>query len=733
MKRFLTMGFLVCSFGLPAVAQKNDADSLKQLIPQTEGIKKADLLNAISKAYWSKSWDSSAQYAGAAYALSTKIGYKRGIGESLRSFGNIQHDGKKSESYFNQAIALFNAAHDKRGLADTYNNMGTHFMYSNYARALVCYDSSLSFFHEIGYRKGEGAVLNYIGVIYQKMGNFQKAIDYTLQGLEVRKKTDDIPGVIYSLLNLGNMYLDAEQLESALKLFKECESFSLEHGLTPYNYLLIQIARTFLLLKQYEKAGVYFRRSAPEPLLLGQFYSETNRPDSALIEFRKSLAIGEDQKDNELMAASFLEFSKIFAAKKDHQRAKEYAERAYALAKKFKNDRLLAQTEVILKSEYERAGDFKKALFFMKQAHNILDSVSTKNNENFQRKLAFFESKTEIEKEQDHVKILSAEKALQVQKLSDETRVREMILAGTAIILLISFFTIRNINQKRQKMQVQKDLIDQQKARAESALEELKNTQTQLLHREKMASLGELMAGIAHEIQNPLNFVNNFSEVNDELLTELQEAITNSDLVEARTIFEDIRSNSGKIMIHGKRADNIVKGMLLHSRSKTGEKESTDINMLVEEFLRLSFEGMRTKDKSLRAFFYTTFDKHLKKINVIPQDIGRVFLNIFNNAFYSVNEKQKISGEEYTPEVSVSTRKLSDAVEIRIRDNGLGIVKDALDKIFNPFFTTKPTGQGTGLGLSLSYDIITKLHSGSLNVETKAGEFAEFIVLLPAG
>lgn len=274
-----------------------------------------------------------------------------------------------------------------------------------------------------------------------------------------------------------------------------------------------------------------------------------------------------------------------------------------------------------------------------------------------------------------------------------------------------------------------------QKQELEQALHDLRDTQAQLIQSEKMASLGELTAGIAHEIQNPLNFINNFADINKELIEEMTNEIENGNLEEMRAIAMDIKDNELKISQHGKRAEAIVKGMLLHSRVSAGSKEPTDINVLADEYLRLSYHGLRAKDKSFNATFKTDFDESIGKISVIPQDISRVLLNLFNNAFYSVNEKLKTIGAEssdtFEPTVIVSTKSEKGAAEICIRDNGLGIPKRVLDKIFQPFFTTKPAGQGTGLGLSLSYEII-KSHGGKLSVQTKEGEFAEFVIRLPA-
>ncbi len=274
-------------------------------------------------------------------------------------------------------------------------------------------------------------------------------------------------------------------------------------------------------------------------------------------------------------------------------------------------------------------------------------------------------------------------------------------------------------------------LLKEEKKRTEDALNELQATQKQLIQSEKMASLGELTAGIAHEIQNPLNFVNNFSDVSTELIDEMNEEIAKGNLEDAKQIAEDLKQNLEKINHHGKRAGDIVKGMLQHSRSSSATKEPTDINKLADEYLRLAYHGLRAKDKTFNATMKTEFDETIGNINIIPQDVGRVILNLITNAFYVVNEKSKQVIAGYEPTVSVSTKKINGKIEIKVADNGNGIPQKVLDKIFQPFFTTKPTGQGTGLGLSLSYDIV-KAHGGELKVETKEGEGAEFIIVLPA-
>jgi signal transduction histidine kinase len=273
--------------------------------------------------------------------------------------------------------------------------------------------------------------------------------------------------------------------------------------------------------------------------------------------------------------------------------------------------------------------------------------------------------------------------------------------------------------------------VEQRTNQLNQSLENLKATQTQLIQSEKMASLGELTAGIAHEIQNPLNFVNNFSEVNAELIDEAGKEIDSGNISDLKTIFDSIRENERKIIHHGKRADSIVKSMLLHSRRNNGVKEPADINALADEYLKLSYHGLRAKDKSFNATLQTDFDETIPEINIIAQDIARVLVNLYNNAFYAVSEKKAWQSGTFEPTVSVHTRRAGTRVEIHVRDNGNGIPKDVIEKIFQPFFTTKPAGQGTGLGLSLSYDII-KAHGGDLNIETKEGEWTEFTIILPS-
>jgi two-component system, NtrC family, sensor kinase len=334
-----------------------------------------------------------------------------------------------------------------------------------------------------------------------------------------------------------------------------------------------------------------------------------------------------------------------------------------------------------------------------------------------------------------------------------------VIIGISAMVFLFSSFLIAFVTYQRKQLQYHKNLrvmhedqkkllveqnikleekvgertleLSLQKENLQIALTELKSSQLQLVQSEKMASLGEVTAGIAHEIQNPLNFMNNFSEVNTELIDELKSELKSGNTNEAVSILNDIKENEKKINQHGKRADAIIKGMLQHSRSNSSVKEPTNINVLADEYLRISYRGIHAKDNTFNVNIKKDFDVTIGEVTIVPQDIGRVLLNLYNNAFYTVAEKRKQLPEKYVPTVSLSTKKLKDKFEIRVRDNGNGISQHVIEKIFQPFFTTKPAGQGTGLGLSLSYDII-KTHGGEIKVETEEGEFTEFVIQIPA-
>jgi len=454
-----------------------------------------------------------------------------------------------------------------------------------------------------------------------------------------------------------------------------------------------------------DKAG--FNRVGSTYRDIANVYWKKKMLDSAMIFARKT--IERYKEDNELirLPGSYGSISFLFRQQNKNDSSLFYAKTQLESAQEVGTANLLAVAYRTLYIDYSAIDKTDSAFKYLQLSSGLRDSLNNARIDNLieYQKFSF--------NEQLRLKKLDEEKTAYANKMN-----MLGLIAGLGVILLIAIILYRN-NRKKQK--ANKVL--------ESTLNNLKSTQTQLIQSEKMASLGELTAGIAHEIQNPLNFMNNFSEVNKELLEEMKDELNKGNTHEAKSIAADVIKNEEKINHHGKRADLIVKGMLQHSRSNSGIKEPTDINALCDEYLRLSYHGLRAKDKSFNATIKTDFDTSIGNINIVPQDIGRVILNLINNAFYAVTEKvkQKIAG--YEPTVIVSTKKVGDKISISVKDNGNGIPDSIKEKIFQPFFTNKPTGQGTGLGLSLSYDIV-KAHGGEIKVETKEGKGSEFVILL---
>ncbi len=584
-------------------------------------------------------------------------------------------------------------------------------------------------------------------ILEQINGNYTGALQYCLQGLRVAERTNNFILICEAYTGLSDIYREAGDFAQAIYNMRKAK-FLLESKLNPvfeheknhktasyYVNCLVLAAQTFETFNQLDSALQYANQAHNLSLkglgkwgtskdtlffsnnlapIMGNIYSKRGDYSTALDYYRSGLAIAlstKDSMDNYNGAASIL--------KKKGQLDSSilYANKVLELSKAvhFPIGKLEALN--LLSGVY-------------KLKHNS-DSVAKYLQLTIETKDSHFNTKKVME-----IQSISFSEQLRQQEINDQQRQYQdrfrtyMLAGGLVVVLLLAGILYRN-NLHKQKA---KDKI-------EKAYEELKSTQAQLVQREKMASLGELTAGIAHEIQNPLNFMNNFSEVNTELIDEMKEEMDKGNLEYAKTIANDIKENEEKINHHGKRADAIVKGVLQHSQNSTGVKEPTNINALADEYLRLSYQGLRAKDKSFNATLETNYDKTIELINIIPQDIGRVLLNLYNNAFYAVAEKKKgspqfasgggadASQNFYEPTVSVSTKKIGTSVEISVTDNGNGIPQKVVDKIFQPFFTTKPTGQGTGLGLSLSFDIV-KAHGGEIKVTTKEGEGATLIIHL---
>jgi len=473
---------------------------------------------------------------------------------------------------------------------------------------------------------------------------------------------------------------------------------------------------------------LYNSKNVPSDLLpelmgrLGNANEKLGNYKQALNYYRKGLVYAKTERTTNDVVIIYYQMAKMYDDKLGHPDSGiYYARKALDTASSISLRGIMLRSSQLLADIYGRHAHIDSAYHYQQMAMRYNDTLFG---------AAKFNKIQHVLSDEQ----LRQEKLLQEQQ---DQKARYQLFAGVAIVLFILIVAVliwRNNLSQRKKNRIldeQKNLLTQQRDELQTTLAELKTAQTQLIQSEKMASLGELTAGIAHEIQNPLNFVNNFSEVNKEMVDELEDELKKGNIEEALAIAADIKGNEEKINHHGKRADFIVKGMLQHSRTSTGEKQLTNINVLADEFLKLSYHGLRAKDKSFNAELVTHFDETLPKVNIAQQDIGRVLLNMFNNAFYAVNQKQKTAGVDYKPEVTVTTSAEKNNLIIKVKDNGNSIPDSIKDKIMQPFFTTKPTGEGTGLGLSLSYDIVVKGHGGNIDVDTKEGQYSIFTITLP--
>jgi len=576
-------------------------------------------------------------------------------------------------------------------------------------------EQGLQLARKINYKAGEADCLMSLCISLTFSGNYAAALDYGLKASSLIEDLHDTTLLIWNQIQIATCYRQLEDYDQALIYGYRVLNLIKSFHTTPNQVSvgLGVIGTVYEKKNQLDSALYYEQRAFASDTswcqifqYIGQIYAKKGDLNTALDYYKRGLhnAVKENNSVGFIDLCNNL--SKVFELRGQMDSSIFYARKSIPRAGIKTNPEGLLEASLQLARLYEMQGKPDSTIKYLKAANTLKDSLYNRKKTREAQNFSF--------NEKLHQQDLIA------QQQKDENRIRIIILLAVILIfLLIAFFLWRN-NRHKQKA----------KNRIEKAYSDLKSTQAQLIQTEKMASLGELTAGIAHEIQNPLNFVNNFSEVNKELLTEMNQEIEKGNLEEAKLIAKNVVDNEEKINHHGKRADAIVKGMLQHSRSSTNSKEATDINALAGEYLRLAYHGLRAKDNSFNATTKTDFDETIGNINIIPQDIGRVILNLINNAFYAVTEKKKQLGDGYDPIVSVSTKKDNGKVEIRVGDNGNGIPQKVLDKIFQPFFTTKPTGQGTGLGLSLSYDIV-KAHGGELNVTTKEGEESEFTIQLP--
>jgi len=633
--------------------------------------------------------------------------------------------------------------------SDFFNTDSTLYYLEQTLRQLQVIKSSRDLMNWAGYTDWLIYIQELNAVKLHSLGNYPKSLELRLDNLRLAEKANLPNGVFNSIANLIDDYVSMKDYSTALTYSRRLQNelarikpeeefyqyaFVVAFGrLTSsyYNLGFLDSALHYgIPLYNFAKARTMLYAIPGTGRLLGDIYAQQKKSDSAFFYYRTARAIASKAYNRPEHFRSLIGMAKLYSYAGKNDSALYYARSALGIVQHDKIElqlggddatTFLADVSPLIAGLYKANGQLDSAYKYLELSIAAKDSLFNVSKARDFQNLSFNESLRQLQIEQQN----------REARQRYETRLKIYgLIAIIAGIMILAFILYRN-NKQKQKAN---GLLASQKSDIEKTLKELRTTQKQLIQSEKMASLGELTAGIAHEIQNPLNFVNNFSEVNSELINELVDEVDKGNTAEVKLIAVDIKENSEKINHHGKRADAIVKGMLQHSQSSSGVKEPTDINALCDEYLRLAYHGLRAKDKSFNATMKTDFDESIGNINIIPQDIGRVVLNLINNAFYAASLPSAggflDSDITRNPTVWVSTKKVGDKVLISVRDNGPGIPQKILDKIFQPFFTTKPTGQGTGLGLSLSYDIV-KAHGGELKVETKEGEGSTFIIQLP--
>jgi two-component system NtrC family sensor kinase len=595
--------------------------------------------------------------------------------------------------------------------------LGSQFRNTNPDSTIFYGQKALTLAEQIKYQRGEARAINTIAIAMREKGELPKALELIMKAYKIGLDNNFVFETAVSLRRIGLVYMDLKEHRTSLKYLQTAlhlsESIQHKRGMAGeymniamiYEYMSILDSALYFIQKA-ENGKEHIEDLYPEVnRVFGNIYAKKGNPEQALFYYRKGIDAGYALNDFRTMSFIYADAARMFRQLNQIDSSIVYAKNGlkYGQLASYKKGILFSSN--ILAELYDSM-DSREALRYYKIASITKDSLFGAGN--------IKTIQTLVSKEE------AKQKEIEGAKVAYGNQMKQYgLLLGLGAFSIIAVILYRSNRQKQKTNKV-----------LESTLANLKSTQSQLIQSEKMASLGELTAGIAHEIQNPLNFVNNFSEVNKELLAEMDEGIEKGNFAEVKDIVKNIISNEEKIRHHGKRADAIVRGMLQHSRSSSGVKEPTDINALCDEYLRLSYHGLRAKDNTFNTTLNTDYDKTIGTLNIIPQDIGRVILNLINNAFYAVKEKKAQLDNGYVPTISVSTKRSGDNVLISIKDNGNGIPQNILAKVFQPFFTTKPTGQGTGLGLSLSYDIV-KTHGGEIKVETKQSEGARFIIQLP--
>lgn len=769
---------LLILLSLSAAAQQQahqPIDSLlKKLAVTRTDTNKTKLLIQLGTAYLSLTRsDSSVFYAQEALHLSQKQRWQAGIVNSFKNLGDYYY----RKGMFAQAHEYLDKGF--HASLSVNNNEATTRLLSSAAAAIYYQgkntDPAISYLLNGAeqYQKTGKAWL--IPSVYMEIGaynelryHYSAALDNFNKGFQLAETTPHayLPGSY--IVQAAALYKNLHDYKKARAILLKAIAIYKKAGKkTDLSYIYFEMAQSYTAENDPMNAIMYYNKASQTASeinnyailiesedALGWNYLVLKKYDSAYLHTIKSLAVAKTKDTSELAyplsnlgsiyrdaPLSVLKMSGIKPADR-YEKSASLLILANSKAKNYNDVGFINDNLEELSKTYEKMHRYAVAFSTYKSYIKSKDHVDSLKNE---KEVLLKEAQLAYTHKEDSLKYRQNITNVQLKQRKQQGY---FFIAGMiALLLLSAFIGLNYCNQRKSnrllanandqvthanhELNEQREEITAQRDQLAHTITELKAAQQQLIQSEKMASLGELTAGIAHEIQNPLNFVNNFSDVNREMLDELHAALQNDDKEEALAIANDLRQNEEKINHHGKRADSIVKAMLEHSRTSAGVKEPADLNKLADEYLRLAYHGLRAKDASFYAAAVIHFDENLPLVTLVPQDMGRALLNLFNNAFYAVQQKAKTAGADYMPTITVTTRIAENRLLLTVHDNGNGISSDILDKVMQPFFTTKPTGEGTGLGLSLSYDIVTKAHGGQLTVTSAEGQYTEFEVILP--
>ena len=709
MKKYLSLVLwilMLSSFATPAIAQPGNPNILKQRINayKRKGNYLTDtaylaLVNQLGYVYADNYPDSAILLLNNHAELCKAVRFLKGEFTAYKILGNAY----ETKGLFAKALQYYQTSYNlakingfTSALPGIQNNIGL--VYSgqgNYSPALRIFYEALKIAEANHDQFVTGRILNNIATIHFFQNKMKEAESDYRQMLDIAEKTADTIGIIIAYNNIGEIQLERHTPHQALASLNIARRLA---GIVKDPEMLTGNCRT-----------------------LGDVYFQLDSLPQAAALFSRSVLLAKQQGNSIAAGKALVGLAKVQNKQGLFKPALASGLEALQFAEKIGHIATLRDANEVVSAIYANMGDGTNALAHYKKYKTFSDSIRNLASERMA--LAFNADYNFSKKEQEYQR-----KALQQQWFIFSALA---ILTTLCIIVWIINRNRKKLNQANRILHQKNRVIEDEKAHTEKTLHQLQDTQSQLIQSEKMASLGELTAGIAHEIQNPLNFVNNFSGVSIELLTELKEEAEAGNKDDVLAIADYLTQNLGKIYEHGQRADRIVKSMLEHSRVGTGTKGPIDLNRLADDFLRLTYDSLRTKDKNFDTELITRFDENLPKVSVIGQDIGRVLVNVFNNAFYATQQKAKTAGAGYRPVVEIITSQKDNQAELIVRDNGVGIPDNIKDKIMQPFFTTKPTGEGMGLGLSLSYDIVVKAHGGKIDINTTEGISTEIIVTLP--